>query len=169
MSLRSDPRRHGDLEFGRVLSTRQPYNAPVRTFFDMEGSTMILEMDEQKRQLLLLLVSSRISELHSEIRRCQVFNASECLKSDLHILAGNPGTAQESGSARSRVTPYDTRPDPRASLGTRHAGEAQEASPVGVRSEYEQRKVLERTGTGRSTWATRTSVAWQTSRSSWGI
>lgn len=47
---------------------------------------MILELDEQKRQQLLLLVSSRISELHSEIRRCQVFSASECLKSDLHIL-----------------------------------------------------------------------------------
>ncbi len=71
--------------FGRVLSARQPYNTPVRTFFDMEGSTMILEMDEEKRQLLLVLVSSRISEMHTEIRRCQVFNTSECLKHDLHL------------------------------------------------------------------------------------
>ncbi len=47
---------------------------------------MILELDEQKRQQMLLLVSSRISELHSEIRRCQVFSASECLKNDLHTL-----------------------------------------------------------------------------------
>ena len=46
---------------------------------------MILEMDEEKRQLLLVLVSSRISEMHTEIRRCQVFNTSECLKHDLHL------------------------------------------------------------------------------------
>ncbi len=84
--LRSDPRRMGSGKFGRVLSERRPYNAPVRTFFDMEGSAMILEMDEEKRQLLLVLVSSRISEMHTEVRRCQVFSTSECLKHDLHLL-----------------------------------------------------------------------------------
>jgi hypothetical protein len=52
----------------------------------MEGSAMILELGEEKRQLLLDLVSSRISELRSEIRRCQVFNASESLKQNLHVL-----------------------------------------------------------------------------------
>lgn len=72
--------------FGRVPSEGQPYNGPVRTFFKMEGSAMILELDEEKRQQLLLLVSSRISELHPEIRRCQVFSASECLKHDLQVM-----------------------------------------------------------------------------------
>jgi hypothetical protein len=63
-----------------------PYNLPVCHVVEKEGSAMNLELSDEKRQLLLLLVSSRISELHSEIRRCQVFNASESLKQNLHDL-----------------------------------------------------------------------------------
>jgi len=47
---------------------------------------MILELDEEKRRLLLDLVSSRVSELHPEIRRCQVVDARESFKHDLKVF-----------------------------------------------------------------------------------
>ncbi|MHB0955112.1 MAG: hypothetical protein ACYC6N_30835 [Pirellulaceae bacterium] len=47
---------------------------------------MILDIDEEKRQLLADLVASRIAELHPTIRRCQVYSASESLKRDLTVL-----------------------------------------------------------------------------------
>jgi len=47
---------------------------------------MILELDQEKRRLLVDLVASRVSELHPEIRRCQVYQASESLKRDLKVL-----------------------------------------------------------------------------------
>ena len=47
---------------------------------------MILELDEEKRRLLVDLVSSRVSELHPEIRRCQVVDARESFKHDLKVL-----------------------------------------------------------------------------------
>jgi hypothetical protein len=47
---------------------------------------MIVDIDDEKRQLLVDLVSSRVAELHPEIRRCQVYRASESLKHDLKIL-----------------------------------------------------------------------------------
>jgi hypothetical protein len=47
---------------------------------------MILEIDEERRQLLADLVASRIAELHPTIRRCQVYSAHESLKHDLQVL-----------------------------------------------------------------------------------
>jgi hypothetical protein len=47
---------------------------------------MIVDIDDEKRRLLVDLVSSRVAELHPEIRRCQVYNASESLKHDLKVL-----------------------------------------------------------------------------------
>ncbi len=47
---------------------------------------MILDLDEEKCRLLVDLVASRVAELHPEIRRCQVYDASESLKHDLKVL-----------------------------------------------------------------------------------
>jgi len=47
---------------------------------------MVLELNEEKRQLLTDLVASRISELHPTIRRCRVSTATDELKHDLEVL-----------------------------------------------------------------------------------
>ncbi len=47
---------------------------------------MVLDIDEEKRQLLTDLVASRISELHPTIRRCRVSSCTEELKHDLVVL-----------------------------------------------------------------------------------
>jgi hypothetical protein len=47
---------------------------------------MRLDIDEEKRQLLVDLVSSRIAELHPTIRRCRVSTVTEELKHDLEVL-----------------------------------------------------------------------------------
>jgi hypothetical protein len=47
---------------------------------------MVLELDEEKVQILVELVSSRIAELHPTIRRCRVSTATEELKHDLVVL-----------------------------------------------------------------------------------
>lgn len=52
---------------------------------------MILELDDQKRKLLADLLSSRISELHSEIRRCRVSDVKDDLKHDLEVLQATLG------------------------------------------------------------------------------
>ena len=47
---------------------------------------MRLELDEEKRRLLVDLVGSRISELHPTIRRCLVSSVTDELKHDLEVL-----------------------------------------------------------------------------------
>ncbi len=47
---------------------------------------MIVEIDEEKAQLLIDLVASRISELHPTIRRCRVSTATDELKHDLVVM-----------------------------------------------------------------------------------
>jgi len=47
---------------------------------------MMLEIDQEKRQLLMDLVVSRISELHPTIRRCRVSSTTDELKHDLEVL-----------------------------------------------------------------------------------
>ncbi len=49
---------------------------------------MILDIDDEKRQLLTDLVASRIAELHPTIRRCRVSTCTEELKHDLQVLEG---------------------------------------------------------------------------------
>ncbi len=47
---------------------------------------MILELDEEKRRLLVELVTCRISDLHPEIRRCRVSDVKDSLKHDMEVL-----------------------------------------------------------------------------------
>lgn len=47
---------------------------------------MVLELNEEKRQLLADLVASRIAELHPTIRRCRVSTVTDELKHDLEVL-----------------------------------------------------------------------------------
>jgi hypothetical protein len=47
---------------------------------------MHLDIDEEKRCLLVDLVSSRIAELHPTIRRCRVSTVTDELKHDLEVL-----------------------------------------------------------------------------------
>ena len=47
---------------------------------------MVLEIDDEKRQMLADLVASRIAELHPTIRRCRVSTATDELKHDLEIM-----------------------------------------------------------------------------------
>ena len=47
---------------------------------------MILDIDDEKLQLLVDLVASRISELHPTIRRCRVSAVTDELKHDLKVM-----------------------------------------------------------------------------------
>ena len=47
---------------------------------------MILDIDDEKRQMITDLVRSRILELHPTIRRCRVSDVTESLKHDLQVL-----------------------------------------------------------------------------------
>ena len=47
---------------------------------------MVLDIDEQKCQLLVDLVASRISELHPTIRHCRISTVHDELKHDLEVL-----------------------------------------------------------------------------------
>ncbi len=47
---------------------------------------MVLDIDDEKRQMLADLVASRISELHPTIRRCRVSTVTDELKHDLEVM-----------------------------------------------------------------------------------
>jgi len=47
---------------------------------------MVLDIDDEKLQLLVDLVASRISELHPTIRRCRVSTVTDELKHDLEVM-----------------------------------------------------------------------------------
>ena len=47
---------------------------------------MVLDIDDEKRQILADLVASRISELHPTIRRCRISTVTDELKHDLEVM-----------------------------------------------------------------------------------
>ena len=47
---------------------------------------MIVDIDDEKRQLLADLVASRIAELHPTIRRCRISTVTDELKRDLAVM-----------------------------------------------------------------------------------
>ena len=47
---------------------------------------MVLDIDDEKRQMLADLVASRISELHPTIRRCRISTVTDELKHDLEVM-----------------------------------------------------------------------------------
>jgi hypothetical protein len=47
---------------------------------------MLVDLDDEKRQLLIELVRSRIAELHPTIRRCRVSSVTDSLKHDLEVM-----------------------------------------------------------------------------------